>query len=304
MGSRFARYIVYIVLAPVSFLIFLYWTFPYEVVKDRLIYAIESQLGGNVDVKIRDLNPYWFTGVDVDGLTISDTRDEAPVVLMDCKRLKARASLFSLLFGRTSVSFDLEAGKGEISGSFRESDEAVSIDAELDDFDIGSIAAVSARFGIRITSRLNGEVILKIDRQRPMRTTGKIVLSPSELKIIASELKAGEFIMPLPDLSIAKGRDSKIKVDIDGGAAAIDTFSLAGGDFGLNMKGKIFLSPKFENYRLNLTGNFTASKALHDALPFLFIVDQQKSPDGSYPISVTGRFEKPIVKVGSFTVPL
>lgn len=304
MGSKFVRYIVYIALVPVSFFIFLYWTFPYEVLRERLTYAIENQLGGNVDVKIGSLSPYWFTGVDVKGLTISQSGTETPVTLMDCKRMKARASLFSLIFGRTNISFDIEVGRGEIYGSFAQSEEMILVDAEMDDFDIGSIQALSARFGIKIASKLNGEVVLKIDKQRPMRTTGKIILNPSELKIVASELKAGEFIMWLPDLSIAKGRDSKIKVDIEGGAATIDAFKFAGGDFGLDAKGKIFLSPKIENYRLNLTGNFTASKALHDALPFLFIVDQQKQPDGSYPISVTGRFEKPIVKVGNFTVPL
>ena len=70
------------------------------------------------------------------------------------------------------------------------------------------------------------------------------------------------------------------------------------------LKGKIFLSSRMANYRLNLRGQFSVSEKLNEAFPFLFIVDSQKKEDGSYPLSITGRISRPSIKIGTFTVPL
>ena len=110
--------------------------------------------------------------------------------------------------------------------------------------------------------------------------------------------------IPLPETAITKGRDSRLKLTIDKGAVNVDEFRLAGGDLGLDLKGKVFLSTVLSNYRLNLTGSFAISDKLGQAIPFLFMAEKQKQADGSYPLTITGRLSEPAIKVGTFTLPL
>lgn len=304
MGSKFLKTIAYIALFGFSFVLFLYWLFPYASLKDRISGLIERELGQGLEVSIDNLKPYWFTGVEVGGMYVGASGSERAAALVDFKKVRARASLFSLIFGRPHVSFYIEIGKGEIEGSFTQTDEVLSIDAGLDDVDIGNLKIIAARTGLNVSSKIDGQVSLRIDKQKFLRSTGRIQISPMDLQIAVSELKIGEMTMPLPDLVFSKGRESEIELKIEKGTINIDSFKLAGGDLTAALAGKIFLSTTFENYRLNLSGSFETSKKLADALPFLFIIEQQKQPNGSYPLSITGRLAKPSVKVGSFTIPL
>lgn len=302
--SKALKIIVYPLLFLMSFVLFLYWMFPYDVVKERITGAVEAQLGGGVEVDIQSMSPYWFSGIDIKGLTIGQGGADKSVPLLSCQRVRARAAIFSLLVGSPAVSFDVRMGKGEISGSVKVAEDSLSIEAELDDVDLGNLKLIAAGAGLNLSSRIDGEISLRIDRQRSIRSTGRIALELLDLKIAASQLALGEMQLPLPDLVLAKGRESQIKVEIGKGTVNVEAFKLVGGDLGIDLKGKVFLSSKVDNYRFNLNGGFTASKALSDALPFLFIVEQQKAEDGSYPITITGRLAKPSIKVGTFTVPL
>lgn len=303
MGSKLVRFIACFALFVVSFVLFLYWFFPYDILKDRITGMIEQQAGG-LEVSINKLEPYWLTGVEVEGFSIGEPGGDRSKALIECRRVRARASLFSLIFGNPHVSFDVELGEGEISGTVKQTEEALAIDAEMNDVDLGNLKLIGARTGLSIGSRIDGEVSLYIDRQRPLRSTGKVSLTLADMHIAASEVKLGEMTLPLPDLVISKGRESQIKLDVGKGTVSVENFKLAGGDLVLDLKGKIFLSTKLENYRFNLNGSFLPSKKLADALPFLFIIEQQKQEDGSYPITITGRLEKPSIKIGTFTVPL
>ncbi|HPM41305.1 MAG TPA: type II secretion system protein GspN [bacterium] len=302
--SRGLKILIYPPLFLVCFLVFLYWMFPYDVVKERVMGAIESGLGGGLEVGIKSFKPHWITGIDVSGLSIGPPGADKSQALILVNRLRARAGIFSLIVGSPSVSFDVEIGDGEISGSAKQSEEALSIDADLDDVDLANLKFIALRTGLNLVSRIDGTVSMRIDRQQPLRSTGRVSLYLVDLKIGQSELKVAGTEMPLPDLVLAKGRESELGIDIGKGTVTFEKFNLVGGDLGLDIKGKLFLSSKVENYRLNLNGSFSVSQKLAEAFPFLFIVEQQKQENGTYPLTITGRLEKPSIKVGTFTVPL
>lgn len=299
---RALRYIAYVVLFAFSFLVFLYWTFPYDVLKDRLINAIERQVGEGLEITIRDFDSYWFTGVEVEGLAIKDPSGKVAVIDIDSAH--ARASFFSLLFGNPRVAFAVDLGEGEVGGVVRQSEDRLLIDVELDDFDIGELKVIERRTGLKFSSKIGGDVDLSVDRQRQVRSTGKISLNMNDIRLDASEATLGEMALPLPALILSERRGSGIEVGIEKGTVSIENFKLTGGDLEVDMKGKIFLSSRLENYRFNISGSFKASKKLGEALPFLYIVDKQKREDGSLPFSITGRMSRPTVKIGTFTLPI
>ncbi len=301
---RALKFILYPLLFLFSFVVFLYWMFPYDAVKERVIGMIESGIGGDLEVNIDSLEPYWFSGVDLSGLTIAPPGGGKAKALIKVNRVRARAGIFSLIFKSPSVSFDVEMGDGEISGTVRQSEDTIAVESRLDDIDLSNLRFISVQTGLNLSSRIDGRVSLRVDRQNPIRSSGSVTLELMDLKIKASELKVAGAEMPLPELVFAKGRESRVKLDIGRGTVTFEDLKLTGGDLGLDIKGKLFLSSRAENYRFNLNGSFTVTEKLSEAFPFLFIVEQQKQEDGSYPLSVTGRLARPSIKIGTFTVPL
>ncbi|HPW45591.1 MAG TPA: type II secretion system protein GspN [bacterium] len=301
--NKMFKYALYISLFFVSFVIFLYWSLPYSILKDRIVAAIEQQLSNKYEIVVEDFSPYWFTGIDVRGLKVKSL-DEGGAELLKVNRAKGRASLTSLIFGSPKISFDLDIGRGEISGSAVQSADEILLNMSLDDVDLKNFDVVGASTKMPISSQIDGRVDLKIDRQRPIRSEGKLELHLDDIKIAATNAKLGELEMPLPDLVISKGRGSLLKLEIGKGTVTVLSFKLSGGDLELDITGKIFLSNDIANYRFNLNGTFKASETLEKALPFLFIVEKQKGEDGRYPLSITGRLARPLIKIGTFTLPI
>jgi type II secretion system protein N len=302
--SKFLKFIMYVSVFVISFVVFLYWGLPYDVIKDRVLGMVEQQVGASYSVNIEKLSPYWFTGVEIKGLSIKKPGAGKGDVFLNVREAKARASIFSLLLGTPSISFDMDMGKGEMSGSFKRSDETADLSVEMSDIDLKSLAFVTKKIGIMISSKIDGEINLKVDRQRPIRSEGQIAFDLDDMKIAATELKLGEMTMPLPDIVLSQGSGSEVKLEVGQGTLAVKSFKLTGGDLELDLTGKVFLSNDPNNYRFNLNGSFKASETLGKALPFLFIVEKQKREDGSFPISITGRLAKPSVKIGTFVLPL
>lgn len=303
--SKFFKYIAYTILFVVSFVIFLYWVFPYDSLKDRLISGIERQLGGSLEVDADELDTYWFTGVEIDKLKFS-SRDEAgnarEALVLDKARF--RASLFSLIFGSPRVSYYIRAGGGEIEGTAHQTEEGFEFTANFDDFNVSAFKMMTTVLGLKLKGTINGSVEMNVNQQRLVRTTGKVDLKLDDFTLDQSDAHFGPMDVPLPNLAITKGGGSQIKGEVDKGQVALDSIALKGGDLQLDISGKIFLSNTFANSRFNVRGSFKASPALEKALPFLFIVEKQKAADGSYPLSITGRLTSPVIKVGNFTLPL
>lgn len=302
--SRMLRYISYLALFVVCYAIFLYIVFPFSSLKDRILRDVERQLGGGLQVSAKSLEPHWFSGVDIEGLLIEGPGPKGLVKLVEFEKVRARAALIPLIFGSVRAKFRVNIGKAEISGSANVGEDTISVKVEIDDLNLSDFAFIRERTGLNVVSNIDGDAELAINKQQPVRSTGELGFAFKSLRIAASELKLGDLSLEIPELVIAKGKESKVKASMGKGTITFQDFTLAGGDLGLNLKGKIFLSSRVDNYRLNLRGSFSASEKFGEALPFLFIIDSQKQEDGSYPLTITGRLSRPSIKIGTFTVPL
>ncbi|MBI4211792.1 MAG: type II secretion system protein GspN, partial [Deltaproteobacteria bacterium] len=276
----------------------------YDLLKDRLTAEIEKQMGGNVSVNASSFRPYWFTGVKIKKLSIA--RDEAGISkkLLDVDELKGRLALLPAVFGSYRGSFFIRVGKGEIEGSIAKVEEGFEIDVDLDDVDLGALPIFLAEYGMKLKSQIKGNVQLRFDQQNFVRSAGKANLDFSSLQMEPSEVMIAGQAMPLPELVFAKGKNSRVNINIDKGVFSLDEFKFSGGDISADIKGKIFLASEFSNWRFNLIGTFSDSPKLSQSLPFLFLIEKQKQASGSYPLAVTGRVSKPTIKIGEFTLPL
>jgi type II secretion system protein N len=302
---RLLKYIAYLILFVMSFLVFIYWSFPYDRLKDRLISGIERQLGGKIEVSAQELEPYWFTGAKIKNLEFS-TRDAEGQVLpaMKLDELKIRAALFSLIFGRPNIKYRIRAKKGEIEGRAKQTEDGFEFDADFDDFDIATLKLLASKTGLNLSGKLDGYVELKYNQERPARSSGKVALDLANIKIGQSTAKLGPMDLPLPPLTFTSSKGSTIKLNIGRGTMVVDQIMFKDSDLELDLTGKVFLSNTLTNCRFNVRGNFKPSEALEQALPFIAFIKKEKKPDGSFPLSVTGRISSPNIKIGTFSLPM
>lgn len=298
------KYVVYPIVFIASFLVFLYWVFPYDILKDRVAAAIEGPLGGAVEVSINEIEPYYFTGVSISGLNLSTREGSDLLKVIELNKVRVRASLFSLLFGTPHVSFFVRSGEGEMSGEAKQMEEGVALDIDFDDFNISDVKWLENKLGLKLSGKLVGNVKLDVNRIRPTRSSGKIDLTFENFKINPSQLNISGGKLEIPEVTFSQNKGSELLVNIDKGAASIDKFVFEGGDFQMDIKGKIFLSQLLSNYRMNLNGTFKTAEGLEEVIPFFFLAKRQKQQDGNYPITITGRFAEPSIKIGNLTVPL
>ncbi|MBT3182337.1 MAG: type II secretion system protein GspN [Deltaproteobacteria bacterium] len=298
---RILKYLLYLILFIVSFALFLYRSLPYDILKDRIVGAVEKEMGGKYEIEVDEFSPYWLTGIDISGFSF---KNPSGVNMLKLKKVRVRASILSLIFGSPKVSFDLDLVKGGASGVANYSDDEINLDLELDNVDLKNMRLITDKIGLMITSKIDGEIVLKVDSRRPIRSEGKISLDLDDMKIAEGTVKLGQMEMPLPEIILSKSSGSKLDMEMGKGAVQVKSFKLSGGDIEIDLKGKVFLSNQPENYRFNLSGSFKASEKVEKALPFLFIVEKQKKEDGSFPISMTGRLARPVIKVGNFNLPI
>lgn len=112
---RVRRALYYCALGLVSFLFFLYITFPYAVLKEFIVTSISSQLsavGMNAQVNIGSLRPSWVTGIVIENLEIMSTTDARARTKFE--EVRARLKLLPFLIGNVGVTAYVQQQKGSI----------------------------------------------------------------------------------------------------------------------------------------------------------------------------------------------
>ena len=169
--------------------LFAYFTFPYERLKERILVEFEAQRGGGPSpqhLEIESLGPYWFSGLSATGVRLTSPRPPGPdgdrpasKVVFD--KAHARISLFPLLIGRVSLSFGAKAFGGEIDGWTRTNSDGRKLELELSGVDIGAIDPIVDTVGLPMTGTLQGKIDLSIPEQKLVKATGTIELSVADL---------------------------------------------------------------------------------------------------------------------------
>lgn len=297
------RWLGYLFLGCVCFGFFLYWTFPYHLVKERLTSAIEQQLGNAVSVTIDQLGPSWVTGVKIHGLKMEARTGEGLVPLWQADRVKIRVGLFSLLFGTPRVGFSVKSRASAFSGSVRRMENGFQLELDVDPIDLGDVGFFKTKLGMQMGGTIEGACRLQMNTAQLAQSQGQLQLVFKDWKIKkGSKISMGAMgeTELKEDLLLSKGNDFGLKVTVAKGAAEVGELKLAGGDLDVDLKGQAFLSPKFANIRMNIAGQFKTSPKVDQLLPFLFLLEKQKQADGTYPVTISGNINKPQIKIGEF----
>jgi type II secretion system protein N len=284
------------------FVLFAYWTFPYERVRDLLEAKASSNAPGAAETKlsIAELGPHWLTGVALSGITLEKRapEDDAPSKV-SVDELTLHASPFRLLFGGYNVSFGAEIGDGEISGSYAQSEgEPMEIDAELDAVDLERLGA-GGYLGIPIAGAASGVIDLAL-AQQAAGTQGDV-----ELRIENLRLGDGKSKVKVPGMAGGLTIDAidagalELKLAVRDGVATIERMEAKGKDLELSGSGSIRIASPFAQSRADITLAVKISdgyrergsertKAALDLMKESPVIKRATGPDGMMRFKLTG----------------
>ncbi len=302
------------------FVCFAYWTFPYEKLKQKIIVGYAASQRGNPEPKrmqIEDVTWSWrFPGVVLSDIQLigpkpkqAGASDKKPPkrMVISIDEAYAGVSVFSLLFGTTEVTFDVDGFGGEMSGSFSNSDEATQLSVEFEEVDPGQLPGLTDALGLPLAGAVSGEAELTLPE-------GKYAAAEGTVNLQIASLEVGDGVKKIRDLfalpTIQAG-DLTIEATASQGRVKLEKFEASGPDLEVYAEGKIRLRDPVELSaveQINLSFKFTdqyknkseitqsllgkpntTQRGMIDMDPK---VKRAKADDGAYYWRVAGRFSQ------------
>ena len=293
------------------FLFWLVWVFPTDALKSRILTEIENQTQGRYKFDVGSLDISVFGSVTFHNLKVSEGIGEGEKVLLKTPKLKLSFSPFALssMAKNPNLDFYLKGSKGELEGKYRQDGDEFQLTANFDQFPLADLGIIGAKAKVDLTGTLDGDIDLNINKADSSKNSGTIDLSLLNLtmgpKRIALDPSAPESAMEIPEIKLSGPKDSGIQGEVQKENLELSSIHLKGGDLDLDLSGRVVMQgPKSGDYRLAVQGTFGIAEALAKALPVLFLIEQQKNPQGVYPLNITGRLAKPSIRIGTFNLPI
>ncbi|MCA9582599.1 MAG: type II secretion system protein GspN, partial [Myxococcales bacterium] len=260
IGKRLTQYLGYALFFAGCFLLFSYWTFPWNRVRDYAITQLEPQVPG-YRFRVGSLSPSWVTGMTMTDVKITKTGptpDQSMELSVD--ELTLRVKVLPYLFGTRRFTFSAEMGEGELDGAYGESTsgdkgkEVITkeVELELDQVDLARLEVLRSVLTLPLKGKASGEVDLTLSTDTE-KTEGVI-----DLQIDGLVLGDGETKLPFPGLGDGLTIDPirmgtvKLQADVEKGVAKIKDLSSKGPDAELKIAGEVQLNAKFERSRPDL----------------------------------------------------
>jgi type II secretion system protein N len=289
-----------------ALVVFFYWTFPYDRLKERIVRDFNARQSGPdaMRLELDDLSSYWLSGIEAEGLRLvspPEGKAKKPTVT-SVESAHARISLPALLLGRRSVSFGADAFGGSLDGNISDSAVERVVEIEIDELDLGQTPMLAGLLGLPVTGALSGSIELLAPEARLSKAEGKISLKMTGLSVGDGKAKIRE-IIALPKLDAGT---LTLEAEVKTGTVKITQLSGSGPDLEVGAEGTVRLRDQPGQSALQLTSEFkftdryTNKDDITRALfgpSGAFDLDRKnraaKRPDGFYSWRVTGTLDKP-----------
>jgi type II secretion system protein N len=240
--KKYAPYAVFPAVYLVLFVVFAYVTFPYDALRDRIVVnfnAEQKKLPAPMELHIDELTSAFPVGAKATGVKLvsSSTDKEAGPSTLALDEVRARISVFRLIFGTKAISFRVKGLGGEASGDVVLSSKEKDVEAELEGIDVGQIPAVVAAIGLPLEGKATGTVKLNMPEGKAAKSNGSVNLEIAELAVGDGKAKIKNMIA-LPKVNVGT---LSIVAEAKDGTLKVTKLSAGGRDVDLQGEGRIAL---------------------------------------------------------------
>lgn len=299
----------YVAFSIFSFVLFAYWTFPWDRVRDKIILEVEypaDETGrrrpSGYELEIVDLSPSWITGVELTGVRfvkLPETPEDRPVDVM-IEEAEARISLLSLLFGTTEISYEVTIGGGTIEGELSESAEQTVLEAEIEQVNLRQLGIVRSLIGLPVAGVANGTIDVTL-AEEVKDTKGSVSIDIAGVQIGDGVAKLQlEGMRDGITMERISAGDLAVRVEITEGVARIQKLEANGADARVDGSGTIRLLRPFKMSRLDMLVRFKfndafrnrndRTRAVFSLLDFNPRMRAAQTPDGWLQYRLSGSF--------------
>lgn len=320
---KILKYAVYPLVYFFSLVLFGYWTFPFNRLKDRVVAEFDKTAKPGQRLEIGDISRYWFSGLDLkDVKLVLPPSNDAPAspfgaaqpdassnkettITVDDAHVRVR--LLPLLIGRVRADFGASLLGGEITGNVPVG--AVGdVSVEWEGIELGKVEPLSAMLaGLPIKGAAKGTIEIQPVEGKFQKASGTLSITIAGVTIGDGKTK----VLGV-DLPTARVGDFTIEGDAKDGVLKITKLATTGPDVEVVGDGRITMREPADQSQLDLYVRFKFSDAFRgkndttksflgdpnsSIPPLLEMSDprmkRSKRPDGFYGWHVYGSLKNP-----------
>ena len=305
MINKFLTFLIYFVVALSSFILFLYLSFPYHVLKLSMLSKLSDSL--SYQVRSEKLSHEFPLGLSLNKVEI----ENPGVSKMSFEKISVSTDFWSLFFGSLNVRLGIKDSVGgdmtllnqfdllkfATTGNERKMSPSV-FRLRAEDFDVGQIInfflesksqdpkvnLLVAPFieSLSVQSKIKSEIEFKSEGDSYSSYSGTLDVDFKNSKIIFDESTG------LPGQLFTK---AQIKANLAGGVLNVDKRSILESDqMSIGLSGSVKQNEKLERSLCNLFVKVDLKDELKDQLSFILDVISEQTTNGSLSMNIKGPF--------------
>lgn len=271
IALKVLRYAGYPLFFLTFFVLFVYWTFPYDRLKEFIVHQVEAPRAtgagtvapSNMQIEIDELGPTFFPGLTARGVRVTwlpQAQGQRPITAR-IDRATVHVGLFGLLFGRANGDISIEGMGGTVEATFESTISGTrpglrKLKLETKGVRANEVGPLVQAIGLPVQGRLDTTVELEIPDGQITRATGRATLTLAGLKIGDN---VAQFQIPgFGGVTIAQIDAGSLagNITIRDGNATIERIGARSRDLNLALSGRIELRADPAQTGINLLTRF------------------------------------------------
>jgi len=285
MVNRTPKFIATIVFFLLFLTLFLYFTFPTEALKKRVVAEIENNTGFHAEIGDVGISP--FLELKIKDLNLTKKQKDINIKI---DTLELKPSLLSMILSKKNFPFDAEIGEGKFDGTFVYSSKSNTLDSlsvNLKNVHTDLVASFikSGKDTPEFDGEIDGKINIIFENKNKQDVKGNFTFTSKNMSI--KKLKFGELILPSYQ-NLLVNLNGKIEKN----KTLIDELSFKNQDFDLILVGTMPLLWKIRpGGKLDLSLNLNLKS--DDAKMGLLQAFMNKQTDGTLSAKIAGTLSKP-----------
>lgn len=288
----------YVGFSLLSLLMSFYFTFPSQVLGQRIALQVSKATHGQWSVTFKDISLYWFTGIEAEGVHLTKQNPAGAPLEVDLDSLRARLQLLPLIFlAKPTIAADIQMGEGNLAARVqRLSNGDLNIGLEIEDWNVASPPMLSKMAGLPIAGVITGNADVKWMND-PTKSTGQAKFTFKKTAMGPGQV-AG-FTLP----SIEFG-DIDLALELKEGQMRVSSFKQQNAQLQARISGMTTVRPQFGNSSLEACVLLKADPELLNKNPNLRTAAElaeirlKKDGDGFLQMPLTGTISNPKLRNG------
>ncbi len=281
----FGKYAGYSLFALLLFIYFSVLTFPFDVLKDRLLSEYADRLPFRIFIEKIQATPFLW--LQCSGIEITQKGNKEENQHLDLQKLQMRPSLLKLIIGIPALRIKGMLYQGKIKGTAGKNKRNLDISLDWEDIQLDGNPLLAKMEGSQLAGKLSGNLLLHLKMDRWVTSEGTFTFQLDEGSVSGMQIRG----FTLPDM---KGITGKGEMSMAEQKATLETLTLTTDLLSSSLDGKVDLKSRFTNSRVNFKGKVKLTGELATQYqPMLAGILRNKDEEDFHTFSLKGTIRNP-----------